>query len=162
MTSTLANSKDRNTASAVSDRYSVADEIRLKRGKKMDTKSLPDLLNELGVTSKIVAIDHPESAPEWAKNKGHAYRVTVKRNGKRVGFYYYTGFGVKESSTADVVWALARDYDSSCYTLEEFGTEYGWDKDTLSTYKAVKRNWAKFTRLFPESEIRQAVAEMEY
>ena len=128
----------------------------------MDTKSLPDLLNELGVTSKIVSIDHPESAPEWAKNKGHAYRVTVKRNGKRVGFYYYTGFGVEKSTTADVVWALARDYDTACYTLEEFGTEYGWGKDTLSTFKAIKRNWKKFERLFPESEIRQAVAEMEY
>jgi hypothetical protein len=147
---------------AVFDRYSVADEIRLKRGKKMDTKSLPDLLNELGVTSKIVRIDHPESAPEWAKDKCHAYRVTVKRNGKRTSYYFYAGFGVKELTTADVVWGLARDYDSSCYTLEEYGTEWGWDKDTLSTFKAVKRNWAKFQRLFPESEIRQAVAEMEY
>jgi len=128
----------------------------------MDTKSLPDLLNELGVTSKIERIDHPESAPEWAKNKGYAYRVTVKRNGKRTSFNYYTGLGVKESSTASVVWCLARDYDSAYYTLEEFGTEYGWDKDTLSTFKALKRNWKKFERLFPEIEVRQAVAEMEY
>lgn len=128
----------------------------------MDTKSLPDLLNELGVTSKIDRIDHPESAPDWAKDKCHAYRVTVKRNGKRTSFYYYAGFGVTESSTASVVWCLARDYDSAYYTLEEFGTEYGWDKDTLSTFKAIKRNWAKFERLFPESKVRQAVLEMEY
>ena len=128
----------------------------------MDTKSLPDLLNELGVTSKIVRIDHPESAPEWAKDKGNAYRVTVKRNGKRASFYYYTGFGVKESSTASVVWALSMDYLSAYYTLEEFGTEYGWDKDTLSNFKAIKRNWAKFERLFPEIEVREAIAELEY
>jgi hypothetical protein len=128
----------------------------------MDTKSLPDLLNELGVTSKIERIDYPESAPEWAKDKGYAYRVTVKRNGKRTSFNYYTGLGVEESSTASVVWCLARDYDSAYYTLEEFGTEYGWDKDTLSTFKALKRSWKKFERLFPEIEVRQAVSEMEY
>jgi hypothetical protein len=36
-----------------------------------DTKQLPALLNELGVTANAVRIDHPASAPAWALD---AYR----------------------------------------------------------------------------------------
>jgi hypothetical protein len=127
------------------------------------TKELPKLLDELGVTAHAVQIDHPESAPEWAKGTTNAYRVTLKYEGRRTSLYFFCGYGVKnEPSVADVVWAMARDYDSTAYTLKEFGDEFGWSFETISIYKAVKRNGAKFKRLFPSEKIRFDIAESEY
>jgi hypothetical protein len=126
-------------------------------------KDLPNLLNELGVTAKAVQIDHPASAPSWAIDRTNAYRVTIKYDGKRASLYFYCGYGVKGApSVADAVYALARDYDSTCYTLKEFGDEFGWSFETLETYRAVKRNGAKFKRLFSSDEIRLSIAESEY
>jgi hypothetical protein len=126
-------------------------------------KELPALLNELGVTASAVRIDHPASAPAWALDRTAAYRVTVTYNKRRTSLFFYCGYGVKDKpSAADVVYALARDYDSTCYTLQEFGDEYGWNFKTVDTYRAVKRNGAKFKRLFPNDEIRLSIAESEY
>jgi hypothetical protein len=46
--------------------------------------------------------------------------------------------------------------------LQEFGDEFGWNSETVETYRAVKRNGAKFKRLFPADEVRLAIAESEY
>jgi hypothetical protein len=127
------------------------------------TKELPKLLDELGVTAHAVQIDHPESAPRWAINHTTAYRVTVKYDGRRTSLYFYCGYGVKSGpSVADVVYALARDYDYTAYTMEEFGGEFGWNFETRETYRAVKRNGAKFKRLFPNDDVRLSIAESEY
>ena len=92
-----------------------------------------------------------------------SYRVTVKYEGRRTSLFFYCGSGVKSApSVADVVYALARDYDSSVYTLKEFGDEFGWNSETVDTYRAVKRNGAKFKRLFPADDIRLEIAESEY
>ena len=126
-------------------------------------KELPALLNELGVTASAVRIDHPASAPAWTLNATNAYRVTVKYDGRRVSLFYYCGYGLKNPpSAADIVYGLARDYDSTSLTLEEFGGEYGWNFKTVETYRAVKRNGAKFKRLFPNDEMRSSIAESEY
>lgn len=128
-----------------------------------DTKQLPELLNELGVKIKAVQVDRPVSAPEWVQDSSLAYRVTVSYDGRRASLYFYCGYGVKnEPSAADIVYALARDYDSSCYTLQEFGDEYGWSAETVRTFNAVKRNAAKFKRLFPADDVRLSIAESEY
>ena len=127
------------------------------------TKQLPELLNDLGVTANAVRIDHPASAPSWALDRTAAYRVTVTYNKRRTSLYFYCGYGVKDKpSVADVVFALSRDYDSSVYTLQEFGQEFGWNSETVDTYRAVKRNGAKFKRLFPNDDIRLEIVESEY
>ena len=126
-------------------------------------KDLPALLSELGVTAKAVRIDRPDNAPEWVTDTHKSYRVTVKFNGASTSLNFYCGSGVKnEPSAADIVYALARDYDSTAYTLKEFGDEFGWNSETVDTYRAVKRNGAKFKRLFPADEIRTDIAESEY
>ncbi len=128
-----------------------------------NTKDLPTLLNELGVTISAVQIDHPVSAPKWSINHTNAYRVTVKYDGKRTSLYFYCGYGVKSGpSVADVVYALARDYDYTAYSMEEFGGEFGWNFETRETYRAVKRNGAKFKRLFSSDDVRLSIAESEY
>jgi hypothetical protein len=126
-------------------------------------KELPALLNELGVTANAVQVDHPMNAPKWALDRTRAYRVTVKYDGRRTSLYFYCGFGTNGApSAADVVYALARDYDFGVYTLQEFGDEFGWNSETATTYRAVKRTGAKFKRLFPADDIRLSIAESEY
>ena len=126
-------------------------------------KELPALLSELGVKANAVRIDHPASAPKWALDRTAAYRVTVTHNKRRTSLFFYCGYGVKSApSAADVVYALARDYDTSVHTLQEFGDEFGWNSETATTYRAVKRNGAKFKRLFPADDVRLSIAESEY
>ncbi len=124
---------------------------------------LPALLAELGVTVKAVRIDRPANAPKWVTDAAASYRVTVKYQGRGASLFFYCGSGVKsEPSAADVVYALARDYDSSIYTLQEFGDEFGWSAETVQTFNAVKRNAVKFKRLFPADDVRLSIAESEY
>lgn len=126
-------------------------------------KDLPAVLSELGVTVKAVRIDRPNTAPKWVTDEHASYRVSVRYEGRGTSLFFYCGSGVKgEPSAADVVYALARDYDSSIYTLQEFGDEFGWSAETVLTYNAVKRNALKFKRLFPADEIRTDIAESEY
>tara|TARA_R110000822_G_scaffold126693_1_gene261906 strand:+ start:270 stop:668 length:399 start_codon:yes stop_codon:yes gene_type:complete len=126
-------------------------------------KELPALLSELGVTANAVRIDRPNTAPKWVTDTHASYRVTVKYNGAGARLFFYCGSGVKGApSVADVVYALARDYDSAVYTLQEFGDEFGWSAETVATYNAVKRNALKFKRLFPDDSTRLSIAESEY
>ena len=126
-------------------------------------KELPALLNELGVTVNAVRIDRPDTAPKWVTDTHASYRVSVRYEGRGTSLFFYCGSGVKGApSVADVVYALARDYDSSVYTLQEFGDEFGWSAETVQTFNAVKRNALKFKRLFPADEIRLSIAESEY
>jgi len=126
-------------------------------------KELPALLNELGVTVKAVRIDRPANAPKWVTDEHASYRVSVRYELRGTSLFFYCGSAVKGApSAADVVYALARDYDSSVYTLQEFGDEYGWSAETVQTYNAIKRNALKFKRLFPADETRLSIAESEY
>ena len=126
-------------------------------------KELPALLNELGVTVNAVRIDRPDTAPNWVTDTHASYRVSVRYERRGTSLFFYCGSGVKSApSAADVVYALARDYDSSVYTLQEFGDEFGWSAETVQTFNAVKRNAVKFKRLFPADEIRLAIAESEF
>jgi hypothetical protein len=127
------------------------------------TSELPNYLESLGVKVIIKAAEHPKSAPEWALKWSNAYRVAVIYKGNRAGFFFYQGKGAKLDLTpADIIHDLARNYDTSCYTLKEFGDEFGWDSNTAATYRAVKRQAARFKRLFPDEQTRQTIAEMEY
>jgi len=126
------------------------------------TTELPAYLDELGVKATIKPADHPKSAPEWAENFA-AFRVSVTYQGNRASFFFYKGRGnSREITTADVIHALARDYDASCYTLKEFRDEFGGCVDSAATYRAVKRQAERFKRLFPDEQTRQNIAEMEY
>jgi hypothetical protein len=126
-------------------------------------KELPALLNELGVTVKAVRIDRPDNAPKWVTDIHASYRVSVRYQGRGTSLFFYCGSAVKGApSVADVIYSLARDYDSSVYTLQEFGDEFGWSAETVQTFNAVKRNAVKFKRLFPADDVRLSIAECEY
>ena len=128
-------------------------------------KTLADYVEEIGLDVTIKPCDMPASAPKWATERTtNAYRVTLKYQGRKMSIYFYAGVLVKELKPADIVANLARDWDLSVYTLEEFGDEFGWDSTTLKTYNSVKKIGRRYANLIGDNDIRTELAElaMEY
>jgi hypothetical protein len=132
----------------------------------MDTleKTLPQIVEELGITSTIKWQDTPATAPDWAQDF-NAYRITLNYQGRKMSFNYYQGKAVKhEPTTADAVWTLASDYNShlSAPTLADFGGEFGWDENTLATYRAVKNLAMRYKKLIGNEETLEMIGQVEY
>jgi hypothetical protein len=132
----------------------------------MDTleKTLPALLEELGVTLKIRHRAHPNHASEW-QLRANCYRVTLSYQGRSYSLFFYQGTGIKsEPSASDVVACLASDYSilSSCETLKCFGDCMGWNKDTANTYRAIKRQSARYSKLIGNPNTLEFIGSIEY
>lgn len=128
-----------------------------------NTQTLPGYLAGLGVNCKATPIDMPANAPEWAKD-GHnqAWRVSLTSKGKKIIVQFYTGSAIKRSpTTADVIFALAMDHISGTLSLDEFGSEFGWDKHTLSTWRACRKNSGKLLKILDEQTI-DTIVEIGY
>lgn len=132
----------------------------------MDTleKTLPQLVEELGIISTIKEQDTPKTAPEWAQDF-RAYRVTLNYQGRKMAFNFYQGKGHNSPpSTVDAVWSLASDYNShaSAPTLAEFGGEFGWDENTASTFRAVRSLAKRWEKLIGDTSILETIGAVEY
>ena len=128
------------------------------------TKTLPEIVQELGITSTIQEQDTPANAPQWAQDF-NAYRVTLRYQGRRIAFNFYQGKGHKtEPTTSDAVWSLASDYNShlSLPTLKDFGGEFGWDENTASTYRAVRSLAKRWEKLIGDTSILETIGAVEY
>lgn len=124
---------------------------------------LPTYLTGLGIKITSKQIDHPTNAPDWAHKSANAYRVTLTFNGKRTSLNFYQGKGINRDLTlADVVACLASDYTCSRYSLQEFGDEFGWNSETVSTYRAVARSGMKLARLLGDVTIIDQINEIGY
>jgi hypothetical protein len=112
-------------------------------------KTLPALLDELGVTLKIRHRAHPNKVTDW-QAKANCYRVTLNYQGRSYSLYFYQGTGItREPSVSDVVYCLASDLSilNSCDTLKCFGECFGWSENTADTYRAIKRQSARYSKL---------------
>ena len=128
------------------------------------TQTLPEIVQELGITSTIQEQDTPANAPQWAQDF-NAYRVTLKFKGRRMAFNFYQGRGHKTPpTTADAVWTLASDSNTmqGCPTLKDFGGEFGWDENTASTYRAVRSLAKRWEKLIGNSAILETIGAVEY
>ena len=124
---------------------------------------LPTYLTGLGIKITTKQIDHPTNAPDWAHKSANAYRVTLTYQGKRTGLFFYQGTGIKGDPTlAGVISCLASDYAYSRYSLQEFGDEFGWDSNTVSTYRAVTRSGIKLARLLGDVALIDQINEIGY
>jgi hypothetical protein len=127
-------------------------------------KTLPQIVEELGITSTIKLQDTPLTAPDWAQDM-NAYRITLRFEGRKMSFNYYQGRGNKtEPTTADAVWTLASDNNTliSSPTIEDFAGEFGWDATTYSTYRAIKRLSARYVKLIENPETIEMLGQVEY
>jgi hypothetical protein len=132
----------------------------------MDTleKTLPALLEELGVTLKIRHRAHPNHATDW-QLRANCYRVTLSYQGRSYSLFYYQGTGIKsEPSASDVVACLASDLSilNSCDTLKCFGDCMGWNSETANTYRAIKRQSARYSKLIGDPTTLELIGSIEY
>jgi hypothetical protein len=120
-----------------------------------NAKTLPEIVEELGITSTVQQQDTPLTAPEWAQDM-NAYRITLRFEGRKMSFNFYQGRGNKEEpNTADAVWTLASENNTliSCPTIEDFGGEFGWDPTTHTTYRAIEKLSARYVKLIENPEL---------
>jgi hypothetical protein len=127
-------------------------------------QDLPALLNELGVTLKIRHRSHPNKVTEW-QAKANCYRVTLSYQGRTYSLYFYQGRGNdKDITVSDVIHCLSSDLNllSGCNTLKCFGECFGWDENTADTYRAIKRQSARYSKLIGDPVTLEAIASKEY
>ena len=73
---------------------------------------------------------------------------------------FYQGFGIKDAPTLErVIENLASDYTFAQYTLDEYGDEFGWDKETINTYKQLKSLNNRYEKLIGDTELLNKIYE---
>ena len=132
----------------------------------MDTieQTLPELINELGITLEIRHRAHPSKVDEW-QAKANCYRVTLRYQGRAYSLYYYQGRGIKrDPSVSDVVHCLASDLNilSGCDTVQCFGDCFGWDSDTANIYRTIKRQSARYSKFIGDPSTLELIGSKEY
>ena len=128
------------------------------------TRDLPTLLEELGVTLKIRHRAHPNHATAW-QLRSNCYRVTLSYQGRSYSLYFYQGKGItRDPSVSDVVACLSSDYSilNSCDTLKCFGECFGWDENTADTYRAIKRQSARYSKLIGNPATIELIGSIDY
>jgi hypothetical protein len=126
------------------------------------SQTMTELLTELGVSMKIIHRAHPVKVTEW-QSKANAYRVKLSYEGRNYSLYYYAGRGIESEPTAsDVIYCLSNDasYLESCSDLKCFGDCMGWNSETANTYRAIKRQTARFHKLIGDASALERIATL--
>ena len=124
--------------------------------------TLTDLISELGITLKIRHRSHPNKVNEW-QAKANCYRVTLNYEGRTYSLYYYQGKGItRDPSVSDVIACLSNDLTilNGCETLKCFGDCMGWNSETANTYRAIKRESARYSKLIGDPVTLQRIEDL--
>lgn len=109
-------------------------------------KTLTDLVNELGITAKVTPLNKIPTSNTWARQ---AWRITLKYDGRTMGFNFYGGGAVTSPGVDDGVWCQALEsYGVAGNSFEEWCGEFGYSTDSresFKTYQTLKRNAARFS-----------------
>jgi hypothetical protein len=128
-----------------------------------ETETMTELLNELGVSMRVLGFDcHPAKIAEW-QAQANCYRVRLSYEGRSYSLYYYQGRGNKSEPTAsDVIYCLSNDASilESCSDLKCFGDCMGWNSETANTYRAIKRQTARFHKLIGDANTLERIATL--
>lgn len=112
------------------------------------TQKQKNLLNEINTTKTYIGKSDLTS--------GNAYRVTLTRNGKRIGFIFNDNI-YNESDKNDFIYSLLNDSQAYeyCYNFADFMNEYGYtdDKQAKKIYNACKKQSERLHKLFNSTEI---------
>lgn len=112
------------------------------------TQTQKTLLNEINTTKTYIRKSDCTS--------GNAYRVTLTRNGVKVGFIFNDNI-YNESDKNDFIYSLLRDSQAFeyCYNLADFMNEYGYTdgKQAKQVYDACKKQSDRLHKLFNDAEI---------
>lgn len=112
------------------------------------TQKENDLLNEINSTKTYIGKSDLTS--------GNAYRVTLTRNGKGIGFIFNDNI-YNESDKNDFIYSLLSDSQAyeSTRDLADFMHEFGYtdDKQAEQVYNACKKQSERLHKLFNDTEI---------
>ena len=112
------------------------------------TQTQKTLLNEINTTKTYIGKSDMTS--------GNAYRVTLTRNGIKVGFIFNDNI-YNESDKNDFIFSLLRDSQAYefCYNLTDFMNEYDYTdyKQAKTIFDACKKQSERLHKLFNDAEI---------
>ena len=112
------------------------------------TQEQKTLLNEINTTKTYIRKSDMTS--------GNAYRVTLTRNGKKIGFIFNDNI-YNESDKNDFIYSLLSDSQAYefCYNLADFMNEFDYtdDKQAKKIYNACKKQFDRLHKLFNDTEI---------
>lgn len=112
------------------------------------TQTQKTLLNEINTTKTYIGKSEMTS--------GNAYRVTMTRNGVKVGFIFNDNI-YNESDKDDFIYSLLCDSQAYefCYNLADFMNEYGYTdaRQAKKIYNACKKQFDRLHKLFNTTEI---------
>ena len=72
----------------------------------METQELKGYLVGLGLKIKVTQ-DYNDKAQGWAQSTNH-YRVTLSKGKRKMSFWFYQGFGIKDAPTLERVIEIGR------------------------------------------------------
>lgn len=113
----------------------------------------------LGLSIKVEQ-DFNDNAPDhWLNNANH-YRITLKRANRSMRFWFYQGYGIKHDPTLEsVIENLAMDNTYSDLTIEDFGDQLGWGKDTKRNYKLLNSLCSRYRRVIGDDDLINSIFE---
>lgn len=116
---------------------------------KIENLTQNTLLNEINTTKTYIGKSDLTS--------GNAYRVTLTRNGIKVGFIFNDNI-YNESDKNDFIYSLLSDSQAyeSTRDLTDFMNEFGYtdDKQAKQAYNACKKQFDRLHKLFNDAEIK--------
>ena len=112
------------------------------------TQTQKTLLNEINTTKTYIRKSDLTS--------GNAYRVTLTRNGVKVGFIFNDNI-YNESDKNDFIYSLLRDSQAyeNARDLTDFMFDFGYDNipQAKQVYNACKKQSERLHKLFNDAEI---------
>lgn len=108
-------------------------------------KTLQEKVQELGITAKVTPLKRISSKQNWAKQ---GWRITLKYQGRSMGFNFYGGGAVSTPAASDGVWCMSLEAQGvRDNTFSEWAREFDYSQDSreaFSTYQKIKRNAERF------------------
>jgi hypothetical protein len=98
---------------------------------------------------------------DWACRQ---WRVTLKRDRRKMTFDYFTGMSLGDPEISDVVGSIILDSSASNYSFEEWAEEYSYNPDSRKAkeiYNACNEQADKFSKLINDDEIFDLYMEAE-
>lgn len=119
-------------------------------------------LRKHGITFKATRTSE-NPCPPFCDGKhihGDCYRVTMRRNGKRISFRFWNSLNDSQNGKALDAYSVLACCSSDLYcpdTFEDFCAEYGYDLDSRkaeSTFKLCLAQKERLEKLFDSEEVR--------
>ena len=127
----------------------------------MNTKeiTLQDYVAELGITAKITPLTG-KLPNQWKQG----WRITLKYQGRSMGFNFYGGGAVNTPEASDGVWCMALERAGVLdNNFSEWAREFGYSEDSREAFKnylKIKSNADRFSNFIASDELLDKLTEL--